>query len=463
MNATHLNKLTRKLMRRKNTPGLAMAITQNDQTIHAQGYGCRNLKNQQPMTPDTLMGIGSITKSFTAFAVLILEERGKLSLDDSVAKYLPQAPFKSRPAITIKHLLSHSSGIPALDAGALSFPYTFGEFKHIYPASTREDFMAHLADAEDFIIHQPGEAFFYNNDMYTCLGFIIEQLSGCSFIDFVQQEILTPLQMHRAVLTAQAYQADPDNNRMTGYLPDTKAGAGVVMESAMPMDGHLHAPGGLSVSMNEMLHYAQCLLNRGVYKGQRLLTEASIDKLFTGLISMPYGWSEDPQYGLGWSIDQPSAETPYTVIHHSGGMGTSIAQLLLVPELNLGIVATENGPTNIAPLVARSALALAIDQAPEDLLEDYKIISAIDAICGTYKTAYNLYSLTISQQGGILKLDGEIDDGPISFPLLARDIEKLDFAPYSLRSDNKAKIQFMRDDQGRVAYVSYDRYLYRRQ
>ena len=87
MNSTHLNKLTRKLMRRKNTPGLAMAITQNDQTIHAQGYGCRNLKNQQPMTADTLMGIGSITKSFTAFAVLILEERGKLSLDDSVGKY----------------------------------------------------------------------------------------------------------------------------------------------------------------------------------------------------------------------------------------------------------------------------------------------------------------------------------------------------------------------------------------
>ena len=461
MNTAHLNTIIRQLMRRKNTPGLAIAISHNNQTVHSQGFGCRNLQQQQPMTADTLLGIGSITKSFTAFALLILQEQGKLSLDDSVAHYLPEAPFASRPAITLKHLLSHSSGIPSLDAGALSFPYTFGDYSKLYPASNREDFMAHLADAEDFIIHSPGEAFYYNNDMYTCLDFIIEQVAGQPFIDFVQQQILTPLEMHRAVFTCEAFQAD--NNTMTGYLPDTQNGKACVKQSAMPMDGHLHAPGGLSVSMNEMLNYAQCLLNQGVYKGKRLLSEASVAQLFEGLIETPYGRGQTPHYGLGWSIDQASADTPYTVIHHGGGMCTSNAYLLIVPELQLAIVATENAGTGITPLITRAALALAMDQNPEQTLEEFQLIKAVDAISGRYKTAHNLYHLSVSQKGGVLQVEGEIDDGKISFPLLARDIESLEFAQYSLRSDNKATLRFLRDEAGRVAYVSYDRYLYRRE
>ena len=169
------------------------------------------------MNSDTLMGIGSITKSFTAFAILKLEEAGKLTLEDSVADYLPVAPFISRTAIKIRHLLAHSSGIPAMDAGENSFSYTFGDFSRVYPTNTREEFLAHIGDAEDFIIFEPEEHFFYNNDMYTCLAFIIEDLSGQTFEEFIQQEILQPLQMSRAVLNQQGLDQDPDNNVMTGY------------------------------------------------------------------------------------------------------------------------------------------------------------------------------------------------------------------------------------------------------
>ena len=463
MDIDTLNQTIRQLMREKNTPGLAIAILKDGEAIYSQGFGCRQLKAQHPMTPDTLLGIGSITKSFTAFALLQLEEQGKLSLNDSVAQHLPVEPFASRPAIQLHHLLSHSSGIPSLDAGMLSFAYTFDDYTRIYPASLREDFLAHLADAADFIIHAPGEAFYYNNDMYTCLGFIIEQLTGQPFADYVSEHILKPLNMHRAVFTREAYEQDPEHNIMTGYLPDTQNGKPGLKESAMPMGEHLHAPGGISVSMNELLHYAQCLLNKGEYQGQRLLSEASVNKLFTGEIATPYGFTEQPRYALGWTVEAPTAERPYTLIHHGGGMGTSNSYLLLVPELNFAFAATENAGTGITPIIAKAALALTQDQDPQQAVEDLRIAKLRQELVGTYKTAYDLYSFTLSLNGAVLQVEVEIDDGTLHFPLTASDLDKLEFSVYSLRSINHNKVRFIRDpESGAVAYVSYDRYLYRR-
>jgi CubicO group peptidase (beta-lactamase class C family) len=415
------------------------------------------------MTPDTLLGIGSITKSFTAFAIVKLEEMGKLALDDSAAKYLAAEPFLSRPEITLKHMLSHSTGIPSLDAGMLAFSYTFEDYSRIYPATHRADFLAHLADADEYTLFKPGEKFFYNNDMFTCLDFIIEAASGQSFADFIQQQLLTPLGMHRAVLTREAFANDPDNNVMTGYLPEQKDGKLVFKESDMPMDGYLHAPGGLYVSMNEMLNYSQCLLNGGVFNDQRLLSEASVAKLFKGEISTPYGQGEDPQYALGWSVEAPTDTMPHTVIHHGGGMGTSNSFLILVPDLKLSVVIAENAGTGITPLIARCVVAMAMDQAPASAVEDLKLAAVLDEIKGGYQSAYDLYSLDISQKGPVLQVDMETDDGRFSFPLLPKNLDTLEFGVYSLRSESKAQVQFYRDkDSGKVAYAAYDRFLYRR-
>ncbi|UVW34149.1 serine hydrolase [SAR92 clade bacterium H455] len=463
MNLAALDKTIRQLMRKRNTPGLSISVIKDGETAYSKGFGCRNLKQQLPMTSDTLLGIGSITKSFTAFAIVKLQERELLSLDDSAAKYLDFEPFKSRPEITIKHMLSHSSGVPSLDAGMLSFSYTFNDFSRIYPASSRADFEAHLADAGDFILFKPGEKFFYNNDMYTCLGFIVEALSGISFEQFVRQEILQPLGMKRAVLTRDDFDKDPDSNGMTGYLFESENGRAVAKESEMPMDGYLHAPGGLYVSTNEMLNYAQCLLNKGEFNGQQLLTSESVSQLFSGAISTPYGESENPQYGLGWSIEESSEKMPYVVIHHGGGMGTSNSFLILVPALNLAVCAVENAGTGITPLICRAVVSTAMGQNPEETLEDFKIARALDEIEGTYKSAYNMYSLTVLRKAGVLQVDMETDDGSFSFPLIPSDIENLEFSVYSLRANSKTKVVFYRNkDSQKVEYAAYDRFLYRR-
>ena len=463
MDSIKLEKIIRRLMRKRNTPGMAISVTQNNQPIYAKGFGSRDLKKFQEMNADTLIGIGSITKSFTAFAIMKLQEQGMLSIEDSAAKFLPTEPFSSRPGIKIKHMLAHSSGIPSLDAGMLGFTYAFDDFSCVYPATSRDDFLAHLADADEFILYEPGEKFFYNNDMYTCLGFIVEQLAGISFAQFVQQEILDPLEMNRAVFTQAGIDNDPEANAMTGYIFDAKDGKRVAVASEVPIDGHLQAPGGLYVSMNEMLNYAQCLLNDGTFNGQQVLTPESVNTLFTGQIQTPYGAGDNPLYALGWSIEEPSIDTPHRVVHHGGGMSTSQSFMVLVPELNLGISIAENASTGIAPLVARIFIAELLGQDSEEVIEDLRIAKAIDDITGTYKSAYGMYDLTVGMKGGVLQCDLEIDDGSMSFPLNAVDVDKLEFATYSLRSDHKGRVVFQRNAQtGRVEFAAYDRFMYRR-
>ena len=116
MNLNKLEKIIRTLMRKRHTPGMAIGIIKDGETIYTNGFGARDLKNNLPMNADTLIGIGSITKSFTAFAIMKLQEMGKLSLDDSGSKFLDAEPFKSRPQIKIRHMLSHSSGVPTTTA-----------------------------------------------------------------------------------------------------------------------------------------------------------------------------------------------------------------------------------------------------------------------------------------------------------------------------------------------------------
>jgi len=106
-----LGKIIRNYMRRNKIPGLSISIFQEDKIIYSKGFGARDLERFLPMTPQTLIGIGSITKSITAFGIMKLIERGKLNLEDSASKYLDFAPFKTHPDMTIKNMLSHTTGV----------------------------------------------------------------------------------------------------------------------------------------------------------------------------------------------------------------------------------------------------------------------------------------------------------------------------------------------------------------
>ena len=142
-------------------PGLSIAVVKDNEIIYKNGFGYRDLKRAEPTTPRTLFGIGSVTKSFTALAILKLVEEDKISLDDSIEQYVP---LKIRPfgeEITIHHLLTHSSGIPAL-AYAEAFIRSFLGIDHCWlPICKPEDVITFMSDAQEWVEAKPGEKFFY--------------------------------------------------------------------------------------------------------------------------------------------------------------------------------------------------------------------------------------------------------------------------------------------------------------
>ncbi|MFX1573621.1 MAG: serine hydrolase domain-containing protein [Promethearchaeota archaeon] len=456
-----LEKIIRNYMRKYKVPGLAISIFQEDQTIYSKGFGARDLEKFLPMTPHTLIGIGSITKSLTAFGIMKLVERGLLSLEDSVSKYLNFAPFINHPDIQIQHILSHSSGVPAADGGLASLFYTFGDYKKIYPATNRDDFIAHLGEPEEFIIFKPGEKFYYNNDMFTCLGFIIEKLSGISYSEFIRKEILDPLEMKRAVFSKEDFEKDPLNDIMTGYIPKKEDDKMVPDKKPVPLYEYLNAPGGLYVSMEEMAHYAQCLLQKGNYKGDKLLSTQLFEELWNPRITSPYGYGKDPKYCLGWVYEDNYY--PNTYFHHGGGLGTSCASFGLIPEKKLGVSVGQNSCTGLVSSIERAALSLLLDLDPMNHVEELKIGQILDDISGVYKSSLDLYELKIYLKGPILFADIEVDDGFMSFPLIPKQLKDLSFTICSTLPMMREGIRFIKDKTTKqVQFATYDRYLYRK-
>ncbi|MCS7253674.1 MAG: beta-lactamase family protein, partial [Armatimonadetes bacterium] len=174
-------------MSKTNLPGLSMAIVKDGEVVYARGFGFRDLESGSPMTTQTRVGIGSVTKSFTALSIMMLVEEGKINLDDCVDKF---APISLRPfgePVRIWHLLTHSSGIPALAYAEAFIRYVVGEEATWIPIASFDDLKAFMSDAESWATAKPGERFFYLNEGYLLLGRIIEIASGKSYEEFVKE------------------------------------------------------------------------------------------------------------------------------------------------------------------------------------------------------------------------------------------------------------------------------------
>jgi len=163
----------------------AVLVAQNGKVLLDKGYGFANLEWEVPNTPTTKFRLGSITKQFTAASILLLEERGKLKIEDPVKKYMPDAPA-AWDKITIFHVLTHTSGIPSLT----SFP----DFEsHEAQAMTPESWWNGFATSPWNLSQERSGN--YSNSGYILLGYLIEKISGQSYAEFVQQSIFTPLGM----------------------------------------------------------------------------------------------------------------------------------------------------------------------------------------------------------------------------------------------------------------------------
>lgn len=197
---TKVDEYIRAEMQAQQIPGLALAVIKDGKTVIARGYGLANVEHQVPVRPETIFQSGSTGKQFTATAVMMLVEEGKLSLDDKITKYFPDGP-EAWQNITLRHMLTHTSGMT-------DYPQDF-DLRRDY---TEDDLYQRIKPIP--LAFQPGEKWSYSNLAYVMLGILIHKVSGKFYGDFLQERIFKPLEMTTARIISES---DIVPNRAAGY------------------------------------------------------------------------------------------------------------------------------------------------------------------------------------------------------------------------------------------------------
>lgn len=318
-------------------PGLALAVVRDQEVVFSRAYGWADREAERPMTGTTPFRMGSISKLFTATAVMQLRDRGKLRLDDPVATHLPwfsvEVPEGS-PPITVRQLLTHTTGLPR----EASFPYWTD---HVFP--DRDQLIASLAGARAKF--PPATRYGYSNLGMALLGEIVAVLSGQPWDEYLAEHVFEPLGMARST-------ADPGTDvraeLAAGYMRRRDDGSRGRFEY---YDTGALAPAANAVStLDDMTRFA-ALQFRESAAGEVPVLRASTLREMHRVDWLKPGWSSGR--GLGWSVSERAGET---IVSHGGWIAGNRSHLLLVPSRKVAVIALANADDGQPHVFAYEAL-----------------------------------------------------------------------------------------------------------
>ncbi|HXY09481.1 MAG TPA: serine hydrolase domain-containing protein, partial [Terriglobales bacterium] len=275
-------------MLRQHVPGLSLLVVRDGKIIRSEGYGLANVELQVPVKPETVFQSGSVGKQFTATAVMMLVEEGKIGLDDPVTKYLKDAPATWQQ-VTIRELLSHT-------AGFTDYPKTF-DFRKDYTESQMLKIVEGIP-----LAFPPGTKWSYSNLGYLTLGIIIHRVTGEFYGDFLQQRIFQPLGMSTTRIISEA---DIIPNRAAGYR--LVKGELKNQEWVSPVV-NTTADGSLYFSILDLAKWDAALYTQG------LLKRSSLNQMWT-VAKLKNGQPNPDHYGFGWFIESKDG---HRLISHDG-------------------------------------------------------------------------------------------------------------------------------------------------
>jgi len=447
-----------KLMKNFKVPGFSISIVDKNGILYREGFGYRDLEKVLPATPNTLYGLGSTTKSFVALSIMQLVEAGKISLDDLVSNYVPlKIGFKDKP-ILIRHLLSHSSGIPDLGTSTIILQSGMG-FHMGIPMASVNDFYRFVNGAQNEIVDEPGKRYFYLNAGYRMLGHIIQNVSGVPFHVYVTESILKPLKMFRSTFVKSVFERDPD--RITPYRVDE---SGRFIPTPYPYPNveenfefsFISAPGGLISSVTELSNYLMANLNWGVFEDKRIIGKESLEEMFKIHIEFPRRLYGRHGYGYGWSIIEGFFGTK--LVSHGGSILVSTSHLSLLPEYGFGIAMASNSAGFPYDEFAQTLYAIILGRDPEDV-PYVKVRKKMNLLCGHYSTYMGVDNAEVVSRGGMLYLIQKGVFGSITMPLIPEDdlMESNRFYVYS--NGVRMPVEFVIYSDGRVdMYIERDRF-----
>lgn len=313
----------------------SVLLAKNGKVILAKGYGLANMELDVPNTPATIFRLGSITKQFTAAAVLQLQEKGKLNVSDLISKYIPDTPAAWN-SVTIRHLLTHTSGIP-------SYTDEIGYQAHMREQSgPPPEFINRFRDRPlEFL---PGERFHYDNSGYFLLGVIVEQVSGMKYEDYLRKNIFEPLQM---TSTGYDWPATILKDRASGY---SKSADGKQINAEFLDMGQPYAAGSLYSTVLDLYKWDRALYTT------RVLSAQSIEAAFT---PGKFDWAEGIKYGYGWGIAQVHG---HKTVGHGGGInGFSTVIWRAIEEDAVSIVLSNSDAGSNVGKAGKELLELVLD------------------------------------------------------------------------------------------------------
>jgi CubicO group peptidase (beta-lactamase class C family) len=314
-------------MQRQHIPGVSLLVAKDGNIVRAHGYGLANVELQVPVKPETVFQSGSVGKQFTATAVMMLVEEGKIGLNDSIAKYLKDAPAAWRD-VTIRELLSHT-------AGFTDYPKNF-DFRRDYSEAQLLKIVEGIP-----LAYPPGTKWSYSNLGFLTLGILIHQVSGKFYGDFLQERVFGPLGMTTTRIISEA---DIVPNRAAGYR--LVKGELKNQEWVSPTL-NTTADGALYFSTLDLAKWDAALYT------ETLLKRSSLDEMWT-IAKLKDGQPNSGHYGFGWFIE---AQDGHRLIEHEGAWQGFKSQISRYVDDHLTVVVLANlesaDPAGIAHGVAK--------------------------------------------------------------------------------------------------------------
>jgi len=453
----------RAIVERHRIPGVAVGVSRRGRRLLGKGYGHRDREAGHEVTENTVFGIGSVTKSFTAMAVLQLEEDGKLSVHDPVRKHLPEfkvADPRGTDRITIHHFLTHTSGLPPLptlmyamveslkrdpSAGAFTRGTDLDKFP---PVNTYQQLLDFIASADVRLLGPPGLYFSYSNDAYALLGAIIERAGGRPYEEFLRERILGPLGMTSSTFDLDVLEELPDVAVL--YAPREEAGNEEIVRAPVWWESRAMAAAGfLKSTVADLLRYLEVYRNGGRVGKERILSPASVARMLTPYVECQPG----AYYGYGLVV-QPSYHG-YSLVEHGGGIKGVSAYVSFVPERGV----TGAALANLAGVPSGQLLLAAINGAlglpvttPRQPRREYTYpLSVLEEYVGAYSSqeVAALSRLTFGLEDGkpVMTMGGKPLKAWPAGPDLFQAVLKHD-------QDEPGSFRFLRDTEGRVYAVS---------
>ncbi len=343
-------------------PGIAVGIVRDGTIVLAKGYGVESIKTQNPVTANTNFGIASNSKAFTAAALAMLVDEKKLDWNDPVQRYIPEFRMYNdyvSENFTIADLLTHRSGL-GLGAGDLMIwpdGHTF----------TPNDIIANLRYLKPVSAFRT--KYDYDNLLYIVAGVVIERVSGLSWADFVTKRFFKPLGMENAAPSLTLL--PPKASVIDGHVPiDGKL---VVIEKYS--NRILDAAGGIYANINDLTKWVNFLLNEGNHEGQQLISTKQLKQLKTphtlmSVNTRPPYYSLFSAYGLGFRLADVNGKLE---VSHTGGLEGTVTQIVMYPQLKLGIIVLTNQQVGAAfQTISNTIKDYYLNIAPQDWLSFYK-------------------------------------------------------------------------------------------